>query len=436
MFSKSKTLLFVTVNMLVFSTLVSADSLNLAIFKTLANNPQIKAEINRKDSRREELRQAESGQYPKVDLIAAVGDENSKNRFTRAAGHTDYVKLKRREEAFVVTYNLFKGFETTSNINKYSAKVRAANHQLHELTEQTALQVAKAYLRVLNTQQLVHLSENSLAMHNQLFKKVKSRSLSGVGRKSDINQAMGRVARAKANLITDQINLQNAKAMYFKLSGEMPSNLTQPENLSNKLPADINNAIELALANNPLIKAANAEIDSANAAKKQATSANYPHLDLVFEQSRGENLDGIEGVENDYSLMLKMRYNIFNGGYDSSRSSQASIQLNESKDKLDNARRNITESMRLAWNAYDSVKMQMPYLSQHVKSITKNRSSYSNQFRIGKRSLLDLLDSESELYQANRALISAKHDQIFGAYKILANMGIFVDQFEAGINKK
>jgi len=368
-------------------------------------------------------------------LIAAVGDENSKNRFTQAAGYTDYVKLTRREEAFVVTYNLFKGFETTSNINKYSAKVRAANHQFHELTEQTALQVAKAYLRVLNNKQLVRLSENTLTMHNQLFKKVKARSLSGVGRKSDINQAMGRVARAKANLITDQINLQNAEAMYFKLTGEMPSNLTQPENLSDKLPADSNNAIELALANNPLIKAANAEIDSANAAKQQATSANYPHLDLVFEQSRGENLDGIEGVENDYSLMLKMRYNIFNGGYDSSRSSQASLQLNESKDKLDNARRNITESMRLAWNAYDSVKMQMPYLSQYVKSITQTRSSYSNQFRIGKRSLLDLLDSENELYQANRALISAKHDQIFGVYKILATMGIFVDQFEAGINK-
>ena len=91
--------------------------------------------------------------------------------------------------------------------------------------------------------------------------------------------------------------------------------------------------------------------------------------------------------------------------------------------------------MRLACNAYDSVKMQMPYLSQHVKSITQTRSSYSNQFRIGKRSLLDLLDSENELYQANRALISAKHDQIFGVYKILATMGIFVDQFEAGINK-
>ena len=435
MFAKLKTLLFVTVNMLVFSTQVSADSLNLAIFKTLANNPQIKAEINRKDSRQEELRQAESGQYPKVDLIAAVGDENSTNRFTKAAGYNDYVKLTRREEAFVVTYNLFKGFETTSNINKYTAKVRAANHQLHELTEQTALQVAKAYLRVLNNKQLVRLSENTLTEHNQLFKKVKSRSVSGVGRKSDINQAMGRVARAKANLIKDQINLQNAEAMYFKLTGEIPNNLTQPENLSDKLPTDIKNAVELALASNPLINAANAEIDSANAARKQATSANYPHFDLVFEQSRGENLDGIEGVENDYSLMLKMRYNIFNGGYDSSRSSQASLQLNESKDKLDNARRNITESMRLAWNAYDSVKMQMPYLSQHVKSITQTRSSYSNQVRIGKRSLLDLLDSENELYQANRALISAKHDQIFGVYKILATMGIFVDQFEAGINK-
>jgi adhesin transport system outer membrane protein len=50
--------------------------------------------------------------------------------------------------------------------------------------------------------------------------------------------------------------------------------------------------------------------------------------------------------------------------------------------------------------------------------------------------LLDLLDSENELYQANRALISAKHDQLYAAYKVLATMGMFVDQFETGVTKK
>jgi adhesin transport system outer membrane protein len=414
---------------------VSAESLDTVIFKTLASNPQIKAEINRKSIRQYELRQAQAGQYPRVDLLAAVGNENSKNRFTEAAGETDYVDLTRQEEAFVVTYNLFEGFDTTSDIDKSEARVRSANHQLHNLTEQTALSVANAYLRVMQYQELVKLSEETLGIHLQLYKKVKSRSLSGVGRKSDINQAMGRVARARANLVADRASYMNAVSRYLRITGDTPTDLVKPETWDDKLPVSLDAAVDAALENNPVVKAAMADMDAAQSQKKQARSGYYPHFDLVFEQSRGENLDGIEGVEKDYSLMLKMRYNLFNGGYDAARSKQALSQLNESRDNYDDVRRKVTESMRLAWSSYESVKQQMPYLREHVKSIAATRSAYSDQFKIGRRSLLDLLDSENELYQANRSLITAEYDYLVSAYRILANMGKFVDQFELTMKK-
>ena len=415
--------------------LVSAESLDTVIFKTLASNPQIKAEINRKSAQQYELQQAEAGQYPTVDLLAAIGNENSKNRFTEAAGETDYVDLTRKEEAFIVTYNLFEGFETSGNIDKSEARVRSAGHQLHNLTEQTALSVANAYLRVMQYQELVKLSEKTLDIHSQLFKKVKSRSLSGVGRKSDINQAMGRVARARANLIADQASYMNAVSRYLRITGDTPTDLVKPRIWDEKLPVSLDAAVESALAHNPVVKAAVADLDAAQSQKKQARSGYYPRFDLVFEQSRGENLDGIEGVEKDYSLMLKMRYNLFNGGFDAARSRQALSLLNESRDNVDDVRRKVTESMRLAWNAYESVRLQMPYLREHVKSITATRDAYTDQFKIGRRSLLDLLDSENELYQAKRSLLTAEYDYLVSAYRILANMGKFVDQFEVGMKK-
>lgn len=415
--------------------IVSAEKLETVIFKTLASHPQIKAEINRKSVRQYELQQAEAGQYPRVDLLAAIGNENSKNRFTEAAGETDYVDLTRQEEAFVVTYNLFEGFETSGSIDKSEARVRSASHKLHNLTEQTALNVADAYLRVMQYQELVKFSQQTLDIHQQLYKKVKSRSLSGVGRKSDIDQAMGRVARAKANLIADQASYMNAVSRYLRITGDTPTDLVKPDIWDEKLPVNLDAAVESALANNPVVKAAMADMDAAHSQKKQAKSGYYPHFDLVFEQSRGENLDGIEGVEKDYSLMLKMRYNLFNGGFDAARSRQALSLLNESRDNVDDVRRQVTESMRLAWNAYDAVKQQMPYLREHVKSITATRAAYSDQFKIGRRSLLDLLDSENELYQANRSLITAEYDYMVSAYRILANMGQFVDQVEVGMKK-
>lgn len=430
MLTKHRTLFFITTILLVISNTVISETLEIAIFKTIANHPEIKAEINRKSARQHELSQAKSGYYPTVDLLAAVGSENSKNRFTIATGATDYVDLTRKEEAFVVTYNLFKGFDTSNNVEKNSAKVKSAGHRLHDLTEQTALQVANVYLRVLRYQQLVKLSEDTLNVHLKLFEKVKSRSLSGVAKRSDINQAMGRVSRARANLIADKTSLKNAEYNYLRIIGEMPTELLKPKGLDNKIPADLEQAITLAVDSNPLLKAAHSDVDVANAQRRQSKSDFYPRFDLVFEQSRGENLDGITGVENDYSLMLKMRYNLFNGGFDLARSRQAFSQYNESKDKLHDIRRSIHELMHLSWNSYQSVKTQIPYLFEHVKSIKATRKAYSDQFKIGKRTLLDLLDSENELYQANRSYITAEYDRLLSGYRILANIGKFVDAYE------
>ena len=86
--------------------------------------------------------------------------------------------------------------------------------------------------------------------------------------------------------------------------------------------------------------------------------------------------------------------------------------------------------MRLAWNSYQAVNMQIPYLQQHVQSIAKTRTAYANQFKIGQRTLLDLLNSENELYQAKRSLVTANYDHLSGCYRILANMGRLVDEMQ------
>ena len=198
------------------------------------------------------------------------------------------------------------------------------------------------------------------------------------------------------------------------------------------MPKDLDQVLQKTRESNPLLKAAQAEIDAAHAQRQAARSPYYPSLDLVFEQSHGENLDGIEGVEKDYSLMLRMRYNLFNGGYDSARVNEAGYRVNESKEELDNVRRQVIETARLSWNAFQSIDQQIPYLKQHVSAAQNTRGAYADQFKIGQRTLLDLLDSENELYQAQRKSISAKYDRQVSVYRILANMGELVEQLQAG----
>lgn len=408
-----------------------ADTLENVVFKTLASNPDILSEFENRNAVEQQLRQAKSGYYPSVDLMAAIGEENSKNRYTRAVtGTDDYVDLTRSEEAIIVTQNIFSGFDTSNEVERYAAKLKATNHRLHDESESIALKVADVYLSVLRNMELVKISEQNLDIHQEIMQKVRSRNESGVGRRSDLEQAKGRLALARANLVADRTSLMNAKSRYIAVTGGAPSNLVRPDDKDNVIPGKMQEALALAIDNNPVLKAANEEVEAAKAQRDGSRSGYYPKLDLVFEQSRFENVDGLETVEKDYSLMLKMRYNLFNGGYDSSRSKEAAYRLNESKNDLASTRRQVVESMQIAWNMYDSVREQIPYLKEHQDSSVRTRQAYERQFGIGQRTLLDLLDSENEVYRATRAMINAEYEKQYNGYLILATMGRFIDELK------
>ncbi|PUD97900.1 MAG: hypothetical protein C3L25_14250 [Candidatus Sedimenticola endophacoides] len=86
--------------------------------------------------------------------------------------------------------------------------------------------------------------------------------------------------------------------------------------------------------------------------------------------------------------------------------------------------------MRLSWANYQSTKSQRAYLQKHVDSSLATRKAYTKQFDIGQRSLLDLLDTENELFEAKKAYLNADFSNQFAQYRILNGMGKLLDTLE------
>ena len=72
--------------------------------------------------------------------------------------------------------------------------------------------------------------------------------------------------------------------------------------------------------------------------------------------------------------------------------------------------RNVQQELSIAWNNIQRLRQQLPFLREHELSTSKVRVAYQQQFGIGQRSLLDLLDTENELFDARRALLNAEYD--------------------------
>jgi adhesin transport system outer membrane protein len=189
------------------------------------------------------------------------------------------------------------------------------------------------------------------------------------------------------------------------------------------LPASFDQAIDAAIENHPILKSANVDIESAIAQHATAKTAFMPRVDLELSATHNKDIDGIEGVNEDASAMVRLRYNLYNGGKDTARRKETAELINQAKSIRDNTYRQAVESMRLSWIAHQTVKSQMAFFESHKNSSIKSNEAYQKQFNIGRRSLLDLLDSANEMFVAKSAYTNAKYDELYSQFRILASGG-------------
>ncbi|WGO97251.1 TolC family outer membrane protein [Saccharophagus degradans] len=410
---------------------IQALTLEEAVAYTLESNPEVLAALNEYKSREHEVTQAKAGYLPRVSVSAAVGQEQRK---APATGN-ESVELDRKELAIQARQTVFDGFATSAEVKRQRARVEAAEFELQAVSGNTALRAAEVYLNVLRHAELLDLARDSLWEHQNIYDQMKLRSETGVGSKADLDQIAARLALANANMIVAQNNFADAQSNYQRVIGLFPNleNMSKPAATEDLLRTR-EKAVQQALENHPTLKAAIADVTAAQAQYKGASSAQWPRLELEADKRWDENVGGIEGEDEDFVVSLRLSYDLFAGGANRARKKQTAVLISEAKDIRNNSRRQVIESMELSWNAYDALKAQKVFLEQHVEAAKATKTAYAKQFNIGRRTLLDLLNTENEVVDSKRALINADYDQLHAVYRIynasgsmLAALGIALD---------
>jgi adhesin transport system outer membrane protein len=121
-----------------------------------------------------------------------------------------------------------------------------------------------------------------------------------------------------------------------------------------------------------------------------------------------------------------MRYNLYRGGADQARRQETAERMETAKEMVRRTQRNIEKEVRLSWNNLTTIRTRLEHLKAHVESSGQVLHSYEEQHRLGQRSLLDVLDSENELFNARSALVTGKHTEWLGRLKVLASMGMLL----------
>jgi len=405
-----------------FSVTTQAQSLKQAIQQTINENPEIQSAKSERLAVEQQISQARASYFPTIDIQAGYGWEQSNNTSTRARGDGT-ASFSREEASIQLRQMVFDGLATPSEVNRQEARTNSKAYTVFGQAEITALNAVEAYLNVMRNQELVKLAKDNLLIHKKINNQISLRSESGIGRQADTEQAMARLALAERNTLAEVGNLRDTETAFLRVIGSLPGDLEEVAEPQDALPENLDQAVEQAIANHPILKSANAEIDSAFAQHDTARAAYMPRLDIEAGATHNNDLDGVQGKDEDVTVMLQFRYNLFNGGKDVARRRETAELINQSKDVRDNTYRQVVESMRLSWVAHQTVKRQMNFFKAHQDASIKTNLAYQKQFDIGQRTLLDLLDSANEMFLAKSAYTSARFDVVFSQYRILTSKG-------------
>ncbi|ELV7518356.1 TolC family outer membrane protein [Photobacterium damselae] len=406
---------------------VMAQSLEQAVAETLASNPEIKSAFNEFMSRNSMIDAAKGDYLPSVDLRAGVGYNNYDNEFGTKGEYDP------KQAEISIRQLLWDGSITWNNINRNQSETEAQRYQLLSDAQDKALKTAEVYLDVLRAEAVLELSESNYKVHQHMFVDIKKRADAGIGSTADLAQVEGRLARSKTNLLAAQSNLNDKKTEFARTVGTFPDSLVTPEVDVNFIPNSLDDAMKIAQKNNPVMYVANNDIDAAEYQYKQAKGNFYPTFDIEASQEWGNELNGSRGDTDEFKAMLNMRYNLFNGGSDAAKSRQAAYQLNKSKDIRDRALRMLKEGTKLSWSAMELANSQTKYLQEHVDASARTVIAYEKQFKIGQRSLLDVLNTENELFESRKAYLNAHYDGIFAKYRVLNATGTILNEMRVDI---
>ncbi len=392
-------------------------TLQAAAQKAVLSNPEVLQRWHAYKAAQGERDAAFGGYLPRLDLSASKGRD-----------HRDDPLLKknytRNATTLTLTQMLYDGFATRNEVKRFDHALIVRLFELQDASETAALEAARAYVDVQRYRKLVGLAEENYVRHRSVFEQIQKKVQAGVGRRVDLEQAAGRLALAEANLLTETSNLHDVSARYMRVVGEQPAReMESLANLTRGTPKDMAEALAAAQRGNPALLASIENVRSAYSAARVRDAAYQPRLDLRLKRDHGHNLNGYTGQHESSTAEVVLSWNLFSGFSDIARSRQYAEQHNVARDIRDKTCRDIRQNLAIAYNDTRKLTEQLGYLDQHQLSIEKARDAYRKQFDIGQRTLLDLLDSENELFQARRAYGNAEHDLAIAYVRTHAGLG-------------
>lgn len=416
-----------------FAGAASAETLQEALATAYTTNPTLEAQRAHLRATDEQVPQALSNWRPTVKLS---GDVARSNTYTKSqslafnpASQTNGKVYVTEDQVFsgkdiglTVSQPIYRGGRTLAQTKQAEAQVAAARATLAATEQTVLLNVVNAYLNVVLYQAVLELTINNEQVLQRQLDATNDRFRVGEVTRTDVAQALSRLSAAHADRTQADGNLRAAQATYTNVVGHVPEHLVAPDAVSG-LPASIEQARDLALGENPNIASARYSHDAAEHGVDLVAGELQPTVTLNGQVVRNSDYEGPRTYERVYQASLNVTVPIYQQGQEYSRLRAQKHAAGQTRIDVDVTTRDTIESVTKAWEGLATARARITSYTDQVGAAKIALEGVQRESQVGSRTVLDVLNAEQELLNAQVNLVQARHDETVAAFQLKNTIG-------------
>jgi TolC family type I secretion outer membrane protein len=404
-------------------------TLNDAMGLAYETNPNLDASRAGLRATDENVAKANAGWRPTVNINGQYGyereqfaDVNQGGTMFPGGAITDHPM----QGQLTVTQPLFRGGKTIAEVGRAKALVRQGRAQLIDSEQQTLLNAVAAYMNVVRDTSTVKLRENNVAVLQKQLDATSKQFQVGELTKTDVSQSQARLAGAQAQLTLARGQLASDRAVFEQVIGR-PAEALEDQPALPKLPATEEEAAATGSKYNPIVVGARDAERAADLNVDDALGTLSPQLGIQgqyqYQQSSAGAQFGQPGNTHVTTVFAQVTVPIYQGGAEYADIRQAKELHSQSQLQVVAADRQVQADVQSAWNTYVAAKAAISSNQAQVDADQIAYEGVKKEQEVGARTILDVLNAQQELLNAQVAVVSSIRDAYVAAYQVLQSTG-------------
>ena len=396
---------------------IKAETLSSALSNAYLSNPIINSKRAELRSLDENVSAATSQFFPSIEAIGSYSEN------TLEYGELDKIKTNPLTGSFLINQKIFTGGKLINDRLSAINLVAAGRQNLNDSEQSILYQAAQAYFNYLKTEQIVKLQQNNFEVLSERLEATKIQFEVGELTLTDVAQAEARLSQAQSNLADARSLLKAREADYRSIIGLNPDNLEE-WNEQLDIPLNEVEAISIALKNNPQLKYYENIERSSDYNVSSQKSMLSPQLSLRGEYIYAEDQSFLMSEDIDqYQFTGQIKIPIFYGWLNWSNIRKAQEINSRDKYLIIDGKRKIRSYVKKSFAEYNASKLRISATEKQAQATEIALEGVKQEFQLGTRTTLDILDAEQEYLDARVSFVTAKNDSNTSLFQLFYYLG-------------